>query len=342
MHPYFSSYIIIFSLSISIVTDAFAQEFTEPASPRIIIDTDLRSDVDDAGTLALANVMADNNECELIGVIASQTGPFIVGAINAINRWYGRGNIPVGLSPENDQRWPDYYAPVIGNPKNFPSSQSNKTAPESTYMYRRLLEDSPDGSVKIVVIGGQTPVRLLLDSKANYEGDGSINKTGYELIKAKVSGLYIMAGDFTNPDHAEHNVKLDLKASKYVSANWPTPIVYSGFEIGGPVITGGVMTNPAENPVAKAYELFPAGGIGNITGSASYDQTILYYAIRGNKWGDLHLWNISKPGTASFPEGRTVFKAHTGGNHKHLIVKAPYKKVADVIETLMIQLPKAR
>ncbi len=310
--------------------------------PRVIIDTDLRSDVDDAGTLAMVNALADNGECDLIGVIASQTGPYIVGAINAINTWYGREDVPIGLNPIDDQRFDDHYAPAIGNPENFPSTQSNETAPESTTLYRRLLHESPDNSVKIVVIGGQTPIRLLLDSEADHEGDGSINMTGMELIEAKVSGLYLMAGNFENLEHAEHNIMLDLEASQRVANDWPGEIVYSGFEIGRPVITGGAMTNPEENPVAKAYELFPAGGRGNIAGSSSYDQTMAYYAIRGNMAGDVQLWDVSEPGTVSFPEGPTIFEPDPDGQHRYLIADAPFEYVAEVIEELMIQPPKAQ
>lgn len=312
---------------------------TEP--PRIIIDTDLRSDVDDAGTLALANALADNGECELLGVIASQTGPYIVGAINAINTYYGRGDVPIGLSPVDDQRHMDPYAPVIGNPDNYPSTQNNETAPESTALYRRLLHESPDNSVKVVVIGGQTCVDLLLGSEADHEGDGSINMTGRELIERKVTGLYLMAGNFADPNHPEHNIMLNLEAAQRIAAEWPTPIMYSGFEIGRQVLTGGRMTGPETNPVAKAYELYPSGGVGNIAASASYDQTMLYYAVRGPMAGDIRLWEVSEPGTASFPEGPTVFEPHADGNHRHLIKAAEYDVVAEVIEDLMIQPPKA-
>jgi len=312
--------------------------------PRIIVDTDLRSDVDDAGALALVNALADNGECKLIGVIASQTGPYIVGAINAINTWYGRGDVPIGLSPVDDQRFPDYYAPCIGDPENFPSTQSNKTAPESTKLYRRLLHESPDNSVKIVVIGGQKPLQLLLKSEADYEGNGSINMTGRELIKAKVKGLYLMAGNFANPDRAEHNIMLDLDASQYVAAHWPTPIVYSGFEIGKPVLTGDALSNPEENPVAKAYELYPGGigGVGNISETSSYDQTILYYSVRGKYGADLRLWKVSDPCKVSFPEGKTVFQTHPKGNCRYLIADASPEKVAGIIESIMVQSPKDR
>jgi hypothetical protein len=309
--------------------------------PRVILDTDFRSDVDDAGTLALLNALADNGECELIGVIASQTGPHIVGAINAVNTWYGRGDVPIGLSPVDDQRFNDYYAPDIGDPERYPSTQRNETAPESTALYRRLLNESPDKSVKIVVIGGQTCVRLLLDSAADHEGDGSIGISGRELIERKVSGLYLMAGNFGSPDHTEHNINLDREASQRIAAEWPTPIVYSGFEIGRPVLTGGAMTNPEKNPVAKAYERYPAGGVGTIASSSSYDQTMAYYAVRGRMAGDLVLWTLSEAGTVSFPEGRTVFEPGPDGKHRYLIADASNEAVAEVIEALMIQAPKA-
>jgi hypothetical protein len=309
--------------------------------PRVIIDTDLRSDVDDAGALAVVNALADHGECELIGVVASQTGPHIVAAIDAINTWYGRGSVPIGLSPVDNQRFTDLYAPVLGNPRHFPSTQSNDTAPDSTTLYRRLLHASPDQSVKIIVIGGQTCVRLLLDSEADHEGDGSIQQTGRELIERKISGLYLMAGNFVDPNHPEHNINLDLEASQRVAEAWPTPIIYSGFEIGRHVMTGARLSGPDRNPVAKAYELAPAGGVGAIGSSASYDQTMVYYAIRGAYAGDTRLWNLSEPGTAAFPNGRTVFEPDPDGRHRHLIRAADFETAAEAIEDLMVQPPRA-
>jgi hypothetical protein len=307
--------------------------------PRIILDTDFRSDVDDAGSLALLNALADGGECQLIGVMASQTGPHVVAAINAINTWYGRGAVPIGLSPVDDQRFPDPYAPTIGDPTQYPSTQSNSTAPSSTALYRRLLHDAPDGSVRIVVVGGQTCIALLLASEPDAEGDGSIHRSGRDLIAAKVEGLYVMGGHFTDSEWLEHNIRLDNDAAKRVATEWPTPIVYSGFEIGRNVMTGGSLTEPALNPAAKAYELYPAGGVGVIANSSSYDQTIAYFAVRGAMAGDTRLWRLSDAGRVSFPESRTRFEPDTRGNARHLIAEAPLDRVAAAIETLMAQPP---
>jgi len=310
--------------------------------PGIILDTDFRSDVDDVGTLALLNALADNGECTLLGVMASQTGPWVVGAINAVNTWYGRADVPIGLSPVDDQRFDDYYAPVIGDPGRYPSSQSNATAPDSTTLYRRLLQAAADQSVIVVVVGGQTCIHRLLLSATDPEGDGSIGRTGPELIAAKVRKLVIMGGNFVDPNQREHNIALDREAAQTVADSWPTPIVYSGFEIGRPVMTGGTLTQPEKNPVAKAYELFPAGGVGTIASSSSYDQTALYYAVRGVEADGLTLWQLSDPGWVQFPEAQTRFARSAWGRHRHLIHQASDDQVAAVIEALMIQPPARR
>jgi hypothetical protein len=308
--------------------------------PGIILDTDFRSDVDDVGTLALLNALADDGECTLLGVIASQTGPSVVSAINAVNTWYGRPEVPTGLSPVDDQRFEDFYAPVIGNPALYPSTQSNSTAPDSTTLYRRLLQNAPDQNVILVVVGGQTCVHRLLLSPKDAEGDGSIDRTGRELITAKVRRLVIMGGNFIDPNQKEHNIALDLAAAQAIAESWPTPIVYSGFEIGRPILTGGTLTHPEKNPVAKAYELFPAGGVGTIGSSPSYDQTAMYYALRGTQTHDRTLWQLSDPGWVQFPEAQTRFRRSPWGRHRHLVRHAPDQEVAAAIEALMTQPPR--
>ena len=313
---------------------------TRTRPPRIILDTDFRSDADDAGALALLNALADNGECQLLGVMASQTGPYVVGAINAVNTYYGRGDVPIGLSPVDDQRFNDYYAPVVGDPANYPSTQSNATAPDSTTLYRRLLHESPDYSVVIVVVGSQTCVHLLLNSPADHEGDGSIGRTGKDLISAKVRELVVMGGNFHNPEHPEHNVNLNIEAAQVVADEWPTPIVYSGWEIGRNVQTGGALTDPERNPVAKAYELYPAGGVGTIGSSSSYDQTAAYYAVRGVTADELTLWNLSERCRVTFPDGLTRVESEPLGKHRRLLHEASDEDVAAVIEALMIQPPR--
>ncbi len=313
--------------------------------PRIILDTDMRGDCDDAGALALLHALADNGDCEILGVMASTTGPHVVGTISAINNFYGRPDLPVGLYSGEGLRGGDDYAPVVGDPAWFPHRICNETAPDSTALYRQLLHESPDNSVSIVVIGGQPCVYRLLESEADYEGDGSINMTGAELAEAKVRELVLMAANFVNPDHGEWNVILDVTAAQTVARDWPTPIMYSGFEIGHIIQTGGTLTEPETNPVAMSYKLYRGtqGGVGVIGNRSSWDQTAVYYAVHGREYNDALIWDKEGPMTVSFDdEGRTRYEMDPDGNHHRLTEHMPIEDVEAIIEDLMTQPPRAR
>jgi hypothetical protein len=75
-------------------------------------------------------------------------------------------------------------------------------------------------------------------------------------------------------------------------AEWPTPIVFSGFEIGDAIKTGPQLAvrTPEDNPVRIAYTLWHSYywelwdktyQPGTIRPHPSYDQTAVLYAARG-------------------------------------------------------------
>jgi len=63
----------------------------------IVFDTDLGSDVDDALTLATLHALESRGECDLLAVIVSKDHRLAAAFCEAINRFYGRGEIPIGL-----------------------------------------------------------------------------------------------------------------------------------------------------------------------------------------------------------------------------------------------------
>jgi hypothetical protein len=58
--------------------------------------------------------------------------------------------------------------------------------------------------------------------------------------------------------------------------------------------------------------------------------------------GGVRLWEVSEPGRVSFPEGLTRFEPDPAGPHRYLIPAAPDETVADAIEAVMVQQPKAQ
>ena len=63
---------------------------------KIIFDTDLGGDFDDLGALAMLHHFVDKQECDLLAVMCWSTEQYAVSAIDAVNRYYGHPDIPVG------------------------------------------------------------------------------------------------------------------------------------------------------------------------------------------------------------------------------------------------------
>jgi inosine-uridine nucleoside N-ribohydrolase len=313
--------------------------------PLVIFDSDFRSDCDDVGALATLHALQDLGRSSTIGVIATTTGPQVVAAVDAVNTFYGRAAIPVGLitaeSGLDTLRGPDDFAPVLANTRAFVSKQTNTNAAESTALYRQLLHAAPTNSVSIVVVGGQTAIHRLLRSDANHDGD-DIGLTGPELIASRVRELVIMGGHFTDPDFAEYNITLDISAARQVARTWPSPIVYSGFEIGNSIRTGAALIGPATNPVAAAYQAYrgTTGGAGVIGDRQSWDQTAVLYAVEGVTYEGQTVWQRSAPHHIDFTDaGRTIKTNAPGANRFFLIEAMPSTNVATIISGLMTRPP---
>jgi len=65
--------------------------------PAVIFDTDMGSDCDDAGALAVLHSLADAGEVKILGVVfSSGKNRYGVRTCDAINTYYGRGDLPLG------------------------------------------------------------------------------------------------------------------------------------------------------------------------------------------------------------------------------------------------------
>src|SRR5690606_9657514 len=95
-------------------------------------------------------------------------------------------------------------------------------------LLRRVLSQAQDGSVVMIQVGFSTNLARLLDSSP----DKFSPLNGMDLVRKKCKLMSIMAGQFPPAKNAEYNVRIDIPAAKKLYANWPTPIVFSGFEIG--------------------------------------------------------------------------------------------------------------
>src|SRR5262249_25236149 len=163
---------------------------------------------------------------------------------DAINTYYGRPDIPIGTNKSPGFLVESKYNEAVA--KQFPNDlKTGRNAPEATALYRRILSRQPDRSVVICVTGPLNNLSRLLDS----EPDGASPPGGREVVARKVARLVSMGGKF--PEGREFNFYCDAAATARVARDWPTPVVFSGFEIGARLFTGGRLRaeTPESNPV---------------------------------------------------------------------------------------------
>ncbi|GAG15741.1 unnamed protein product, partial [marine sediment metagenome] len=156
--------------------------------------------------------------------------------------------------------------------------------------------------------------------------------SGVNLVKRKVRGWVCMGGKF--PEGREANLINDGPAAAHAIANWPTPIIFSGWEIGQEIMTGaGLRKAPEGTPVRRAYELY--NGLNN---RQSWDQTAVLYAVRGLDGGLADYWDLNTEGYLHVNEdGSNEWRTSPDKDHAYLIRKMDPKKIAEVIEELMLR-----
>ncbi len=306
---------------------------------KLIYDTDFGGDVDDAGVAAMLNAMQDNGEVDVLAMMASNPTRHATPGLDAINTYYGHGNIPIGSVQPVHDHVPSPPTPgaviednnVTGYAELLARGWKNNIrdgsrVPEAVELYRKILAKQDDGSVTIVVVGGQINLGGLLAS----EPDRHSHMPGVELVAEKVDELVVMGAQF--PSGREWNIMLEPAAAAAVAADWPTPVVYSGFEVGDTILTGSRLFTEVErdSPVLNAYEDYVGWG----NERSSWDQTAAYVAVRGTE----DLFGLSEPGRVRFAgDGSNTFRPDTEGNHRYLITAVPDETIAKAIEDLMVQ-----
>jgi purine nucleosidase len=321
--------VIILLASIACTNTSNTSDQSGPDPVMIILDTDMESDVDDVGALAMLHALADFGETEILGVIVCAKNPWSLLCADRINTYFNRPDIPLGQlkGPGVDRE--SLYARQIA--EEFPGTlQSSEDAPDAISQYRRILASQSDSSVIILSIGYLTNLRDLVLS-----GPDRISVlNGRDLVEQKVRLWVCMGGQF--PDGREANIRWDTPASIEAIDNWPTEIIFSGWEI-GLMDTGDQITDlPESNPVRRSYELFDR------IPHKNWDQVAGLYAVRGLDNGPAsEYWQLSEPGkiVIESAEGRNEWEESPEGSHRYLIQVGSDEDIAREIDALMMHLP---
>jgi inosine-uridine nucleoside N-ribohydrolase len=293
----------------------------------VILDTDITSDVDDVGAVAVLHALANLGEAKILAMGVCVKNPWSPLCLDALNTYFNRPEIPLGVVKGPALSEPSKYARDIA--QKFPHALKRADdAPDAALLYRQVLAKQPDGSVVMVSIGPLTNLCNLLRTGP----DKHSRLGGLELVKRKTRAWVCMGGKF--PSGSEYNFVSDGPAAAYVVSHWPTAVVFSGHEIGNQIMTGPGLRKAAHgSPIRRAYELF-----NGLTNRPSYDQTAVLYAVRGFDGGLADDWGVKSNGRLVVnDDGSDVWRESSGDQQSYLVKQAAPAKIAAVIEQLMIR-----
>lgn len=276
----------------------------------VIFDTDMGNDVDDALALGMLHAMESRGEIRLLAVTLTKDNAWAPRYTSAVNTFYRRGAIPIGVTKSGVTTDEGYNRKAIDAGKYVYSGKTE----DAVALLRRTLEGQPDGSVVVIQVGFSTNLARLLASPG-----------GKELVRRKAKLLSLMAGDFEKPN-AEYNVKMDIAAAQAVARDWPTPMVWSGFEVGRTIKfpARSILRDFAwapKHPVADAYKVYMKMPYDRET----WDLTSVLYAARPEDG----YFGLSEPGEVEVDaKGVTKFTPRPGGKSRYLKVDEVQKKRA--------------
>ncbi len=259
-----------------------------------------------AGALALTGTsLGAAKFCDIVNRFYNGTSPFI----NS-NRV-----LPVGLDvdamPADDS---PMVKAVLKRAEYSCGVNKVSDTSEIRALMRNALTAQNEGNAVIVL---SAPDGRLLETLQLY--------TVRESVAAKVRML-VISGDVP-----------DVDAARRLLAEWPTPVVLCGREVGEALPFPGASMDkefawsPA-HPVVDAYRAWHAMPYD----TPSQDLAAVFHAVHP----DAGLFKVSDPGTIEFAsDGRAEFHAAPGGKHRQLIVDPEQR---DKIVTTLVEITSAK
>ena len=317
---------------------AVAADDAADSVPRIIFDTDMYTDYDDVGALAILHALADAGECEIaaIGCNTWGKGNRSVAACEVVNAYYGRGDLTVGCARHGGCEGAG--ASGHGLPRKYPQWVKHlvsTNAPLAVDVYREALRAAPDKSVVLCTVGFLNNVADLLRSDR-------------ELVARKVRLWACMACSY--PKGKEYNSEKDAVASDQAFRSWPReiPIIWTDFQYGVDCYAGRAVAElPGKgNPVKDAFagrltpreKVVPGKSRDQLAGHPSWDETAVLIAVRGwEPYFNLERGRFEMVGD----KGADRWVPDAASACGRVTEKLPKAEVGRVIDELMCRPPKS-
>jgi hypothetical protein len=292
----------------------------------IAFDSDLGNSIDDVLALGLLYGFDARKppEARLISLSVTKSNLKAAGFCEAVDRFYTQIT-----NREIPERFRRNNPPAIGLALDGKMAEDtplltgtlSKRNEEGQLLYPHEIEKATDTAVAAALIRNAFTAQHDQNAAAVLTGPAtSLAQTlelhgAKEIITAKARMLVVAAGAY--PDGPpEANVVADIAAAKKLFAEWPTPIVAVGPEIGEQLrYPASSIENDfgwtASHPIVDAYRAFrPMPYDAPTTAMAA-----ALYAVRP----DSGYFQVSEPGTITvLDDGSTRFTPSPDGKHRYL------------------------
>ena len=314
----------------------------------IALDGDFGTRIDAMLAVAMLNGMTAKTEARRISLSVSRPSLVAAQLADVVSTFYrgrppggatgGVGAITEGMIGMPDGRDPSSDGPPLAallakktpdGARAYPSGITDRiSTAESAILIRNLLLAQHDGNAAIVLAGPATSVVRMLN----------LYRSGPQIV-AKCARLIVAAGSFGDGAPADANITADVPAARKLFAEWPTPIVAVGAEIGAALPYPGAS-------IEKDFAWAPAHPLVDAYRAAKpmpYDapSTALAAVLQAVHPDDGY-FKLSEPGTIEVLEdGRTRFAAAANGKHRHVIVDPAQKERITGVYTALVSAPPA-
>ena len=80
----------------------------------MVFDTDIGNDIDDVLALGLLHALESRGECRLLAVTITKDHPLAAPFADAVNTFYGRGDVPIGVARSGTTPEQGHYLGLAG------------------------------------------------------------------------------------------------------------------------------------------------------------------------------------------------------------------------------------
>ena len=235
--------------------------------PGIVFDSDMGRNID--GAIALAMLYSLGPKGRVIAVGVSSSSLEAAAFCDAVGRFYSgdpaarstgtSAVLPVGLPADAPPlantamlSGPLGMAKPDGSPVFYHDVRSLIDTADVSVLYRNALLTQKDGEGLVVLAGPATNLAHALAVKR------------FADVFAAKAGLLVVAAGAYPEGRPDPRIKADIPAARQLFANWPTPIVAVGTEVGDAFHIRAI----ASRPISPGHPSSGSGGVSRLPAAA--------------------------------------------------------------------------